>query len=40
MVVSHDMDMVRELCTRAIVLDKGDVIYDGDVEGAIAIVEG
>lgn len=39
-VVSHDMEMVRELCTRAIVLNKGDVIYDGDVEGAISIVEG
>ncbi|HYJ48851.1 MAG TPA: ABC transporter ATP-binding protein [Microbacterium sp.] len=39
-VVSHDMDMVRELCARAIVLNKGDVIYDGNVEGAIAIVEG
>lgn len=38
-VVSHDMEMVRELCHRAIVLNKGDVIYDGDVEGAIAIVE-
>ena len=39
-VVSHDMEMVRELCTRAIVLNKGDVIYDGDVEGAISIGEG
>ena len=39
-VVSHDMEMVRELCTRAIVIDKGLVVYDGDVEGAIAIVEG
>ncbi|MFB7884236.1 ABC transporter ATP-binding protein [Microbacterium sp. NPDC056057] len=39
-VVSHDMEMVRELCTRAIVIDKGLVVYDGGVEGAIAIVEG
>lgn len=34
-VVSHDMDMVRELCTRGIVLNKGEVVYDGPVEGAI-----
>lgn len=38
-VVSHDMEMVRELCTRAIVIEKGLVIYDGSVEGAISIVE-
>lgn len=38
-VVSHDMEMVRELCTRAVVLNKGEVIYDGDVEGAVALVE-
>lgn len=37
-VVSHDMDMVRELCTRGLVIDKGQVIYDGSVEGAIALV--
>lgn len=39
-VVSHDMEMVRELCTRGIVIDKGNVVYDGPVEGAIARVEG
>lgn len=39
-IVSHDMEMVRELCSRAIVIDKGIVIYDGAVDGAIAIVEG
>lgn len=39
LVVSHDLDMVRELCTRGIVLSKGEVIYDGPVEGAIALVE-
>ena len=35
-VVSHDMEMVRELCSRGIVIDKGSVVYDGPVEGAIA----
>lgn len=39
-VVSHDMEMVRELCSRGIVIGKGEVIYDGPVEGAIANVEG
>jgi lipopolysaccharide transport system ATP-binding protein len=35
--VSHNMSTIRQLCTRCIVLDKGRVIYDGDVEQAIAI---
>ncbi|MFJ4224638.1 ABC transporter ATP-binding protein [Microbacterium sp. NPDC089695] len=38
-VVSHDMEMVRELCTRGIVINKGEVVYDGEVEGAIALVD-
>ncbi|WP_460799359.1 ABC transporter ATP-binding protein [Microbacterium sp. GXF0217] len=38
-VVSHDMEMVRELCTRGVVIDKGDVVYDGEIEGAIALVD-
>lgn len=38
-VVSHDMEMVRELCTRGVVINKGEVIFDGDVEGAIALVD-
>ncbi|WP_292794840.1 ABC transporter ATP-binding protein [Microbacterium sp. UBA6633] len=38
-VVSHDMEMVRELCTRGVVINKGSVVYDGEVEGAIALVD-
>lgn len=38
-VVSHDMEMVRELCTRGVVISKGEVVYDGPVEGAISQVE-
>ncbi|WP_262000681.1 ABC transporter ATP-binding protein [Microbacterium sp. Mcb102] len=38
-VVSHDMEMVRQLCVRGIVIDKGVVVYDGEVEGAIALVD-
>ncbi|WP_426184001.1 ABC transporter ATP-binding protein [Microbacterium sp. TWP3-1-2b2] len=38
-VVSHDMEMVRELCVRGVVINKGRVIYDGEVQGAIALVD-
>jgi ABC-2 type transport system ATP-binding protein len=38
-IVSHDLDMVRELCDRGIVLSKGEVVYDGPIEGAISLVE-
>jgi lipopolysaccharide transport system ATP-binding protein len=35
-VVSHDMDAVRELCTRAIWLDQGVVRLDGPVDEVVA----
>ena len=35
--VSHNMSTIRQLCSRCIVLDKGRVLFDGDVEQAIAI---
>jgi lipopolysaccharide transport system ATP-binding protein len=35
--VSHNMNTIRQLCDRCIVLDAGKVIFDGDVEKAIAI---
>jgi len=35
--VSHNMNTIRSLCTRCLVLDQGKVIYDGDVEEAITI---
>lgn len=35
--VSHNMSTIRNLCTRCIVLDKGKIIYDGDVEKAIGV---
>lgn len=34
--VSHNMDTIRRLCSRCIVLDEGRVIYDGEVEQGIA----
>ena len=33
--VSHNMNTVRQLCSRTVVLDKGKKIFDGDVEGGI-----
>ena len=35
--VSHNMNTIRRLCDRCIVLDKGRIIFDGDVEEAIEI---
>lgn len=35
--VSHNMNTIRQLCDRCIVLDKGRIIFDGDTEEAIAI---
>jgi lipopolysaccharide transport system ATP-binding protein len=35
--VSHNMNTIRKLCDRCVVLDKGKIIYDGDVESAIHI---
>lgn len=38
--VSHNMNTIRQLCTRCIVLDHGHLIFDGDVEEAINIYMG
>ena len=35
--VSHNMNTIRQLCDRCIVLDKGKVVFDGDVEEAIEV---
>ena len=35
--VSHNMNTIRQLCDRCVVLDKGRVIFEGDVEEAIAV---
>ena len=34
--VSHNMDTIRNLCNRCIVLSKGKLVYDGDVETSIS----
>lgn len=38
--VSHNMNTIRQLCDRCIVLDKGKIIFDGDVEEAISVYMG
>lgn len=38
--VSHNMNTIRQLCDRCIVLDKGKVVFEGDVEEAIRIYSG
>ena len=38
--VSHNMNTIRQLCDRCVVLDKGKVIFQGDVEKAIEIYLG
>lgn len=35
--VSHNMNTIRQLCNRCIVLSEGKVIFDGDVEEAISV---
>ena len=34
--VSHNMNTIRQLCDRVVVLDHGKVVFDGDVEEGIA----
>ena len=35
--VSHNMNTIRQLCSRCIVLDHGSVVFDGQTETAISI---
>lgn len=37
--VSHNPESVKELCTRAIYLKKGQLIYDGTVDDALAVYQ-
>lgn len=38
--VSHNMNTIRQLCDRCVVMDHGKVIFEGDVETAIGIYLG
>ena len=35
--VSHNMGTIRQLCDRVIVLDRGKIVFDGDVEEGIGV---
>jgi len=35
LVVSHDLSVVQTLCTRALLLDRGDIVVDGPVHDAL-----
>ncbi|MDO4515220.1 MAG: polysaccharide ABC transporter ATP-binding protein, partial [Lachnospiraceae bacterium] len=35
--VSHNMNTIRRLCERVVVMDQGKIIFDGDVEEGIAV---
>jgi ABC-2 type transport system ATP-binding protein len=34
-VVSHDLDLVSRICARGVLLDQGNVVFDGDVHEAV-----
>lgn len=36
--VTHTLSQITDLCTRAVVLAKGNVVFDGDPEDAVAIL--
>lgn len=38
--VSHNMDTIRRLCKRCIVLEKGKVVFDGDMQKAVNLYLG
>ena len=38
--VSHNMNTIRQLCSRCLVLDHGHLVFDGDVEEAISLYMG
>jgi len=38
--VSHNMGAIRSLCSRCVLLDKGQVLYDGEVSKALGAYDG
>lgn len=39
-IVSHNLDMISELCDRGIVLERGKIIHDGAIDKAVAKLRG
>lgn len=38
--VSHNMNTIKQLCNRCVVLEKGSLVYDGNVDDAISVYVG
>lgn len=38
--VSHNMNTIRQLCNRCVVMDKGNIVFDGDPDQAIGVYLG
>lgn len=39
-VVSHDLDLVSKICSRGVLLDHGEVVFDGPVDDAVSKMRG
>ncbi|MDQ0619546.1 ABC transporter ATP-binding protein [Arthrobacter globiformis] len=39
-VVSHDLDLVSRICDRGILLERGNITFDGPIEKAVATLRG
>ena len=39
-VVSHDLDLVQDICARGIVMEKGRLVFDGSCREAVAFLRG
>ena len=39
-VVSHDLDLVSKICERGVVLDQGNLRFDGTIDKAVKIIRG
>jgi ABC-2 type transport system ATP-binding protein len=37
-VVSHDLELVSRICTRGVVLKHGNIVFDGNIHDAVAIL--
>jgi ABC-2 type transport system ATP-binding protein len=37
-VVSHDLDLVSRICRRGVVLEHGNIVFDGEIGSAVAIL--
>lgn len=35
-IASHNLDILRRQCTRGVVMSRGQIVFDGDIESAIA----